>query len=70
MNTLVLDAVSKSRGAGRREVPALRGVSLQRASGEIALIIEDEYAPLIDALQQSDERPGVVSLESSILPGG
>jgi acyl-coenzyme A synthetase/AMP-(fatty) acid ligase len=31
--------------------------------------IEDEYAPLIDALQQSDERPGVVSLESSILPG-
>ncbi len=38
MNTLVLDAVSKSRGAGRREVRVLRGVSLQLASGEIALI--------------------------------
>jgi hypothetical protein len=31
--------------------------------------IEDEYAPLIEVLQQSDEYPGVVSLEDSILPG-
>ena len=38
MNTLVLDAVSKSRGVGRREVAVLRGVSLQLARGEIALI--------------------------------
>jgi putative ABC transport system ATP-binding protein len=38
VNTLVLDAVSKSRGVGRREVAVLRGASLQLASGEIALI--------------------------------
>ena len=30
--------------------------------------IDDEYAPLIEGLQQSDERPGVISLEGSILP--
>jgi hypothetical protein len=30
--------------------------------------IEDEYAPLIDALQQSEERPGVISLEGPNLP--
>ena len=31
--------------------------------------IEDEYAVLIDALQQLDERPGIVSLESATLLG-
>jgi acyl-coenzyme A synthetase/AMP-(fatty) acid ligase len=30
--------------------------------------IEGEYAPLIDALRQSDERPGVISLEDSVPP--
>ena len=38
MNTLLLDAVYKSRGAGRREVAVLRGVSLELASGDIALL--------------------------------
>jgi putative ABC transport system ATP-binding protein len=38
VNTLVLDAVFKSRGAGRREKPVLRNVNLQLASGQIALI--------------------------------
>jgi putative ABC transport system ATP-binding protein len=38
VNTLVLDAVGKSRGAGRRAVPVLRDVSLQLARGEIVLI--------------------------------